>query len=71
MDSENQQRYQTALELADFPSGICVTSFCGSSDMTNGSEDPNARIFLSCNSGSANGQSSSPEWLDHLQTLPC
>jgi hypothetical protein len=47
MDSENQQRYQTALELADSPvSGICVTSFCGSSDMTNGSEDSNASDIL-------------------------
>ena len=47
IDSENQQRYQTALELADSAvSGICVTSSCGSSDMTNGSEDPNASSIL-------------------------
>ena len=47
IDSENQQRYRTALELADSAvSGICVTSSCGSSDMTNGSEDPNASSIL-------------------------
>jgi len=33
--------------VADFPvSGICVTSFCGSSDMTNGSEDPDILKLL-------------------------
>lgn len=47
INSENQQRYQTALELADSAvSGICVTSSCGSSDMTNGSEDLNASSIL-------------------------
>ena len=47
IDSENQQRYRTALELADSAvSGICVTSSYGSSDMTNGGEDPNASSIL-------------------------
>jgi len=47
MDSENQQRYQTALALVDFPfSDICVSSSYGSADMINRSEDENASELL-------------------------
>jgi hypothetical protein len=47
MDSEIQQRYQSALTWADSPdSGICVTSSCGCKDMTNGNEDQNASEIL-------------------------
>lgn len=47
MDSENQQRYQPALALADCAiSGTCVTSRCGSSDTKNASEDPNKSEIL-------------------------
>jgi hypothetical protein len=47
MDSENQQRYQTALALVDFRfSGICVSSSYGSADMINRSEDENASELL-------------------------
>ncbi len=47
MDSENKQRYQTALALVDFPfSGICVSSSYGSADMINRSEDENASELL-------------------------
>lgn len=47
MDSENQQRYQTALALANFSiSNICVTSPREPSDIANGSEDDNASKLL-------------------------
>ncbi len=47
MDSENQQRYQTALALADFPnSRIDVTSARGSSDIKNPSQDQNGSELL-------------------------
>lgn len=40
MDSENKQRYQTALALTDSRiSGTCVTSYRGSRDMMNENED--------------------------------
>lgn len=47
MDSENQQRYQTALALADFPnSRIDVTSARGCSDIKNPSQDQNGSELL-------------------------
>lgn len=47
MDSIIQQYYQPALALADVPiSNTCVTSSCGSSDMTNGNEGQNASEIL-------------------------
>lgn len=47
MDSENQQRYQTALKLADSPvSGICLTSYHGSSEIKKEPEDQNAPELL-------------------------
>lgn len=47
MDSENQQRFQPALALADSPiSRVCVTSSCNSTDVKPGSEDPRALEIL-------------------------
>jgi len=47
MDSENQQRYQTAIALADSAFSVnCFTSSCGR-DMKNDSEDPNASEIIS------------------------
>lgn len=40
MDSENQQRYQPALALADVPlSSVCFTNSCSSTDVKNAVED--------------------------------
>ena len=47
MDSKILHYYQPALALADAPiSSTCVTSPCGSSDMTNGNEGQNASELL-------------------------
>lgn len=47
MDSENQQRYQTALALANHSlSNICVTGSLSSSGMKNGSEDDKTSELL-------------------------
>lgn len=46
MDSENQQRYQTALALANRISNICVTSSRGTSDAIDGNEDDNTFELL-------------------------
>lgn len=43
MDSENQQRYQPAIALADSPiSSVCATSSCCSTNVKNSSEDHRA-----------------------------
>ncbi len=43
MDSENYQRYQRAVALADLAAkGICIAGSFGASEMTNASEDKNA-----------------------------
>ncbi len=43
MDSENHQRYQMAVSLANLATqGICIASSFGSSEMTNPSEEKNA-----------------------------
>jgi len=48
IDSQNQRRYWTALELTDSAvSFICVTSSCGSSDADKW-KDPMPRPFLNC-----------------------
>lgn len=47
MDRENQQRYQTVIALADSAFSVtCFTSSCGSRDMKNESEDPNASEII-------------------------
>lgn len=47
MDSKILHYHQPALALADAPvGGTCVTSSCGSSDMTNGNEDHSASEIL-------------------------
>ncbi len=43
MDSENHQRYQTTVSLADLAAkSICIASSFGASEMTNPSEEKNA-----------------------------
>ena len=43
MDSENHQRYQTAVILANLATqGVCIASSFGASEMTNSSEEKNA-----------------------------